>query len=124
MSYPTWHTSPNNIARTSAIIKTLASWYSDQTDVVTGIAPLNEPAGYFGNDVLNAVRQYWYDSYGNIRYPYGNSQQGAIIEVIHDAFQTLDYWNGFEANGYAGVMMGSYHLLTLQLSSTLHVSFF
>jgi glucan 1,3-beta-glucosidase len=107
MTYPTWHTNPGNIARTSAIIKTLASWYSGQTDVVTGIAPLNEPAGFYGTDVLNAVRQYWYDSYGNIRYPYGSPQQGPLVEVIHDSFQTLDYWRGFETTGYVGVMMGS-----------------
>lgn len=109
MSYPTWHTSSDNIARTNAIIKTLASWYSSQTDTVVGIAPLNEPAGYFGSDVMNVVRQYWYDSYGNIRYPYGNSQQGALLEVIHDAFQPLDYWNGFETTGFDGVMMDTHY---------------
>ena len=26
------------------------------------------PAGFDGDDVLSVVRQYWYDSYGNIRY--------------------------------------------------------
>jgi glucan 1,3-beta-glucosidase len=25
------------------------------------------PAGFDGNDVLSVVKQYWYDSYGNIR---------------------------------------------------------
>ncbi|CAG7853839.1 Glucan 1,3-beta-glucosidase 2; AltName: Full=Exo-1,3-beta-glucanase 2; Flags: Precursor [Serendipita indica DSM 11827] len=105
VSYPLWHTSSDNIARTNAIIKTLASQFSSQTDVVIGIAPLNEPAGYFGNDVLSVTRQYWYDSYGNIRYPYGTSQQGALIEVIHDAFQPLSYWSGFPPGPFEGVMM-------------------
>src|SRR5689334_3934611 len=66
VSYPLWHTSSDNIARTNAIIKTLAAQYSSQTDVVIGIAPLNEyvgrilinpdltmilrPAGFYGND--------------------------------------------------------------------------
>lgn len=109
MSYPTWHTNSDNIARTNAIMKTLASSYSGQTDVVTGIAPLNEPAGFFGNDVLSVTRQYWYDSYGNIRYPYGTSQQGPIVEVIHDAFQDLDYWNGFMTNGFDGVIMDTHY---------------
>lgn len=79
MPRPTWQSSEDNIQRTNNIIKTLASWYSSQTDTVVGIAPLNEyvsccfhasrsnarrrPAGYFGDDVMNAVRQYWYDRY-------------------------------------------------------------
>ena len=81
VSYPLWHTSSDNIARTNAIIKTLASQFSSQTDVVIGIAPLNEyvgrtlvninlnmilrPAGFYGNDVLAATRQYWYDRCGS-----------------------------------------------------------
>ncbi|CCA67731.1 probable EXG1-exo-beta-1,3-glucanase (I/II), major isoform [Serendipita indica DSM 11827] len=109
VSYPLWHTSSDNIARTNAIIKTLASQFSSQTDVVIGIAPLNEPAGYFGNDVLSVTRQYWYDSYGNIRYPYGTSQQGALIEVIHDAFQPLSYWSGFPPGPFEGVMMDTHY---------------
>ncbi|KAG8931005.1 exo-1,3-beta-glucanase [Tulasnella sp. 418] len=62
---------------------------------VTAIAPLNEPAGFYGQDVLSVTRQFWYDSYGNIRYPFGNDQQGNLLEVIHDAFQPLGYWNDF-----------------------------
>ncbi|PVF96087.1 putative EXG1-exo-beta-1,3-glucanase, major isoform [Serendipita vermifera] len=108
-SYPLWHTNASNVQRCNNIIKTLASWYSSQTDVVVGIAPLNEPAGFFGNDVLSVTRQYWYDSYGNIRYPYGTSQQGAILEVIHDAFQPLDYWSGFPPNSFDGVIMDTHY---------------
>lgn len=110
LSYPGWQSDPTNVQRTSAIIKTLANWYSSQTDVVVGIAPLNEPAGFYGDNVMNVVRQYWYDSYGNIRYPYGTSQEGPLIEVIHDAFQPLSYWNGFAAYpGFEGVMMDTHY---------------
>lgn len=96
--------------------------FKDQTNVVPIIAPLNEcvvifsclmsdhptiyrPAGFDGQDVLNTVRQYWYDSYGNIRwalffgghvlslivcrFPYGTSQQSNTVVLLHDAFQPL-----------------------------------
>ncbi|KAG8816780.1 exo-1,3-beta-glucanase [Serendipita sp. 400] len=110
-SSPQWHTSSDNIARTNAIIKTLASKYSSQTDVVSGIAPMNEPASWFGNDLMAAIRQYWYDSYGNIRYPYGTSQQGGIVEFIADAFQPLSYWNNFMPwqSGFEGVILDTHY---------------
>jgi glucan 1,3-beta-glucosidase len=62
---PTWHTKASYISRTGAIIKTLANMFKDESSVV--IAPLNEPAGFDGEDVLEAVEQYWKDSYGSIR---------------------------------------------------------
>ncbi|KAG8823692.1 exo-1,3-beta-glucanase [Serendipita sp. 401] len=110
-SSPQWHTNSDNIARTNAIIKTLASKYSSQTDVVSGIAPMNEPASWFGNDLMAAIRQYWYDSYGNIRYPYGTSQQGGIVEFIADAFQPLSYWNNFMPwqSGFEGVILDTHY---------------
>jgi hypothetical protein len=40
LSGPGWQTSSSNIARTNAIIKTLANTYKDDT-TVTVIAPLN-----------------------------------------------------------------------------------
>ncbi|KAF8640742.1 hypothetical protein AX17_000393 [Amanita inopinata Kibby_2008] len=94
-SYPGWHSNNTNVQRTDNIIKRIAGTYKDSTSVVPVIAPLNEPAGYYGDSVLSVVRQYWYDSYGNIRYPYGTSQQSNTIVMIHDAFQSLSYWNGF-----------------------------
>lgn len=47
-------------------------------DTVTSIAPLNEPAGFVGGNMMDVVRQYWYDSYGNIRYPSGTSEQVSL----------------------------------------------
>jgi len=108
MSFPQWQSNSNNVARTNAIIKTLATMFRDQSDVVTTIAPLNEPAG-FDAGVIDVVKQYWLDSYGNIRFPYGTSQQSNTIELIHDAFQPLSFWNGFEAApAQQGVMMDTH----------------
>ncbi|KAG5647731.1 hypothetical protein DXG03_008454 [Asterophora parasitica] len=41
-SNPSWHLSGSNIARTNAVIKTIANNYKDQTATVAAIAPLNE----------------------------------------------------------------------------------
>ncbi|KDQ63245.1 glycoside hydrolase family 5 protein [Jaapia argillacea MUCL 33604] len=113
ISYPEWHSNATNIARTDAIIKTIANMYKDQTNVVSAIAPLNEPAGYDGSAVLSAVRQYWYDSYGNIRYPYGTAQESNTLVLLHDAFQPFSYWSGFETPpGWQGVAMDT-HIYTI-----------
>ncbi|OAX40065.1 glycoside hydrolase family 5 protein [Rhizopogon vinicolor AM-OR11-026] len=109
MSYPTWHSNQTNVDRTNAIIKTIISMVDSQSGTVPIIAPLNEPAGYDGDDVLEVVKQYWYDSYGNIRYPYGSSQQSNTVELIHDAFQSLSYWDGFmSSSDYQGVAMDTH----------------
>lgn len=42
MDYPMWHSNATNVARTNAIIKTIANMFKDQTNVVPTIAALNE----------------------------------------------------------------------------------
>ncbi|KAJ3757523.1 exo-beta-1,3-glucanase [Lentinula raphanica] len=111
MDYPTWHSNSTNVARTDAILKTIADMFKDNPTVVPIIAPLNEPAGFDGSDVLSVIKQYWRDSYGNIRYPYGSSQQSNTLVLIHDAFQPLSYWDGFltpSDNGAQGVAMDTH----------------
>ncbi|KAF8317388.1 exo-beta-1,3-glucanase [Clavulina sp. PMI_390] len=104
---PTWQTSSSYITRTNNIIKTLSAEFSQSSyaDVVVGIAPMNEPAGYYSSQLLSAAKQFWYDSYGNIR------QNGNVMEVMHDAFQSLDYWDGIMpySKGYTEVMMDTHH---------------
>ncbi|TFK41849.1 glycoside hydrolase family 5 protein [Crucibulum laeve] len=127
MSSPQWHTQQSNVDRTNAIIKRLASMFKDMTGTVPVIAPLNEPAGYFSSDLLAVTKQYWYDSYGNIRYPYGSSQQSNTIVMIHDAFQPLSYWNGFmSAPGWEGVFIDThqYQIFSVpenQMSNSQHI---
>ena len=74
VDYPGWHTESGAVARTNAIIRTLASKFAGNPSVVPIIAPLNEPAGFY-DEMMGTIRQYWYDSYGSIRFPYGSSQQ-------------------------------------------------
>jgi glucan 1,3-beta-glucosidase len=105
ISYPQWQTSSNNIARTNAIIKTIANMFKDDT-TVSSIAPMNEPAGFYGDDILKPIKQYWYDSYGSIRFPYGSSQQSNTLVMLHDAFMPVSYWQGFmQQPGWQGVAM-------------------
>ncbi|GJJ13378.1 hypothetical protein Clacol_007630 [Clathrus columnatus] len=108
LSYPRWQSNPNNVARTLTIMSTLANMFKSQTNIVTAIAALNEPAG-FDSDVLPVTRQYWHDSYERIRYPSGDNQESNLIQVIHDAFQDLSQWNGFEAApNFQGVVMDTH----------------
>ncbi|KAH9987691.1 glycoside hydrolase family 5 protein [Russula vinacea] len=120
---PQWASNQTNIDRTNAIIKQLALQFQHQTQVVSVIAALNEPAGFDG--LLDTTSQYWISSYGNIRYPTG--QQTNILELIHDAFQPLSYWDNFmPRNQYTGVAIDThiYQMFTDQevsLSETGHI---
>ncbi|KAL0951612.1 hypothetical protein HGRIS_008292 [Hohenbuehelia grisea] len=126
-SFPQWHSNQTNIDRTNAIIKRIASMFRDQTSTVPIIAPLNEPAGFDGQAVLDATRQYWFDSYGNIRFPFGTSQQSNTVVLIHDAFQPLSFWNGFmQPPNWEGVAMDThiYQIFSVQenqMSQSQHI---
>ncbi|KAF8159780.1 exo-1,3-beta-glucanase [Crassisporium funariophilum] len=95
MDYPHWRTDQGNIDRTNAIIKRLASMFAGNTGTVSVIAPLNEPAGFGAAEFLAVIKQYWSDSYENIRFPFGTSQQSNTVVMIHDAFQPISSWNDF-----------------------------
>ncbi|KAJ7109901.1 glycoside hydrolase family 5 protein [Mycena epipterygia] len=125
---PQWHSNNTNVQRTDAIIKTIASMVRDNPSNVPIIAPLNEPAGFDGADVLAVTKQYWFDSYGNIRFPYGTSQQSNTVELIHDAFQPLSFWDGvLTSPQHEGVAMDT-HIYTIfsvpenQMTQSQHIS--
>ncbi|KAH9980765.1 exo-beta-1,3-glucanase [Russula compacta] len=107
LPFPQWHSNQTNVNRTNTIMRHIAYEFRYDSNVVSIIAPLNEPAGYYDEQVLDVTRQYWYDSYGKIRFPTG--QQSNIVALIHDAFQPLTYWNGILPRGqYAGVAMDTH----------------
>ncbi|KAJ7597458.1 exo-beta-1,3-glucanase [Mycena floridula] len=108
MNYPTWHSNTTNVARSNKIIKTLANMFPQSSDVPI-IAPLNEPAGFYGESVMKVVRQYWKDSYGNIRFPLGTKKQSNTVVLIHDAFLKGSVWKGFMPYPqYEGVALDSH----------------
>jgi len=69
--------------------------YKNDDQVVSVISPLNEPAGFDGSAILNPLKQFYMDSYGNVRFPFGSAQQSDTLLLLHDAFQPLSYWNNF-----------------------------
>ncbi|KAK7032151.1 hypothetical protein VNI00_013325 [Paramarasmius palmivorus] len=148
MDFPQWHTNSNNVQRTNNVIKQIADMFKDNKDNVPIIAPLNEPAGFYGDDVLNVVRQVSticlmdrnnanlvllpLNSFGStvmatfgtsfvlehkngtgysptgssLRYPYGSDRQSDTVVLLHDAFQPLSYWQGFQTPpNFQGVAM-------------------
>ena len=80
LDYPAWHKQTGAVARTNAIIKTLANKFVSNPWVVPIISPLNEPAGFY-DETMGTIKQYWYDSFGNIRFPYGSSEQVSLAHL-------------------------------------------
>ncbi|KAK0237033.1 exo-beta-1,3-glucanase [Armillaria nabsnona] len=103
MSYPGWHSDHSNIVRSNDILYEMAGLFGGSAAI---IEPLNEPAGFYGDDVLQAVKQYWEDSYGAIRSIPGTN----AVVLIHDAFQDLSYWKDFmrREENYDGVAMDTH----------------
>ena len=67
------------------------------------------PAGWVGASMLDVVRQFWLDSYDNIRFPFGSTQQSDTLVLLHDAFMSLSYWSGFQTPpAWQGVAMDTH----------------
>lgn len=65
--------------------------------------------------MLNPVRDYYLESYTNIRASSANT-----LELIHDGFQSLSYWTGWERPPqYEGVALDThiYQILSNAVSS-------
>ncbi|KAK4701344.1 glucan 1,3-beta-glucosidase, partial [Phenoliferia sp. Uapishka_3] len=91
-----WHTDQENVKRTLAVVQTLAAELSEphHGSVVTAIQLLNEPAGFYSQDVVTTYKQFAYDGYQIVRFPSG-STPSEITLSLHDAFQPLSTWQGF-----------------------------
>lgn len=73
-----WHKDPNNVRRSREILKVIIDDFIVNPvyrDTVTSIQPVNEPGGYMDQTLMPVLKQYYYNSYGALRYPYGNSTQ-------------------------------------------------
>ncbi|EJD00408.1 exo-beta-1,3-glucanase [Fomitiporia mediterranea MF3/22] len=107
LDFPTWQLEQQNIDRTNAVLKTISDIFAPQADVANIIAPLNEPAGFNGTQLLDVTRNYWLSSYDTIRHP----QKGPSdrIVLIHDAFMNSSYWGDFMTPPkYSNVVMDTH----------------
>jgi len=88
-------------SQTLTAIQALANRYAGDTDVVTAIELLNEPAGWDLD--LDTVKQFYYSGWGNVR----NANAYTAV-VIHDAFQPLTFWDGFMSSGFNDVILDTH----------------
>ena len=59
--------------------------------------------------MMDVVKQFWHDSYGNIRWPFGSSRTSNTVLIISDAFQPGSYWKGFMSYpGWEGVILDTH----------------
>lgn len=83
-----WHDdgTGENVNRTRAVLQTIINDFGDvkYSDTVTAIELLNEPAGFIGQRMVDTVKQYYYDGYGQVRYPKRaeNAKAGADTLVV------------------------------------------
>jgi glucan 1,3-beta-glucosidase len=85
---PVAWTQGDTTSQTLQAIRSLAQRYASQSDVVTAIQLLNEPANWALN--MDVVRQFYWDGFGNVR-----AETDSIAVSIHDAFLPTTQWNGF-----------------------------
>lgn len=91
-----WEHNPTFISQTLIALKNLTTRYRHDTDVVSAIELLNEPANW-GLD-MDTLKRFYYDGLRNVRH----ANRKATV-VIHDAYKDImSYWNGF-MNSTTGV---------------------
>lgn len=96
--------SGDTVSQTMTALNNLVKRYAGDTDVVTAIELVNEPANWGLN--MDEVKQYYNDGYGAVR-----SVTGSSAVVIHDAFENIQsYWNGFmnQASGDSFVILDTH----------------
>jgi hypothetical protein len=72
---------------------------------------LGEPSGEELSNVLRGSPI----AHDFLRFPFGNARQSDTLELIHDAFQPLSFWNGWQTPpAFQGVAMDThiYHMFS------------
>jgi len=91
----------DTVAQTVTAIQNLAQHYSGDSDVVTAIELLNEPAGWALN--LDGIKNFYNSGYQTVR-----ANAGDTVVCIHDAFQDFQSWNGFLSQPNGNVMLDTH----------------
>lgn len=91
-----WHTDQNNVQRTINAVTALSSEFSktQYRNVVTSIQPLNEPAGWYSDELLQTAKEFYVTTYNYARY-HNTQYPNALLYALHDAFQPLTTWRDF-----------------------------
>jgi glucan 1,3-beta-glucosidase len=78
-----WQNDEENVKRTRAVLQTIVNTFaiSAYADTVTAIELLNEPAGFVGQKMVDTVKQYYYDGYGEVRYPESTTSSSNTVVV-------------------------------------------
>ncbi|KAF8656255.1 hypothetical protein AX16_002691 [Volvariella volvacea WC 439] len=87
-SDPQWALDSANIIRTVDTIRFIARNIGGMIDI---LQLLNEPAGFRGDNWLNAIRQYWLDGYDAVR----QADESGMRVMIGDGFVGVGAWNNF-----------------------------
>ncbi|PLW14722.1 hypothetical protein PCASD_18765 [Puccinia coronata f. sp. avenae] len=113
-----WDENDDNVERTKAVLVTLTKEFSkpEYAQVVAGIQPLNEPAGFKGAHMLDTVKEFYKDAYEIVRHSGSHSGDGGptrLLFNIHDAFQPISTWsNTFPPPRYNGASLDT-HVYTV-----------
>ncbi|KAG5421750.1 exgA [Candida metapsilosis] len=100
-----WQKVDGNVQVTKDVLNTIFQKYGtdDYADVVIGIELINEPLGPSLN--VDELKQFYQDGYSSLRSTGSNTPV-----IIHDAFESIGYWDGFSiGNNAFNVVLDHHH---------------
>ncbi|KAI4521815.1 glycoside hydrolase family 5 protein [Schizophyllum commune Loenen D] len=104
MTKPGWAYNETNVARTEAVLQTMTELVKD-SEAASIIAPLNEIAPWTSPDmIMDVAKGYWQDSYDIVS---KTAPQKTVM--IHDVFNTSNYWADYWSDKPHGSAMIDTH---------------
>lgn len=105
MDVPGWAYNDTNVARTVAVLQTMTDLVKDH-EAASIIAPLNEILAKSSPDMIMGVaKKYWEDSYDVV-----STTAPEKITILHDVFNTSDYWGDYMSEKPYGSVMFDTHI--------------
>jgi glucan 1,3-beta-glucosidase len=100
-----WPNQQSYVDFTVKVISQIAQKYTQAQyrQTVTAIFLLNEPAGFKGGNLIDALRGYHNQAINVVR-----QADSTITVILHDAFMTPSYWNG-DNNGDKNLIMDTHY---------------
>jgi glucan 1,3-beta-glucosidase len=105
MESPLWHTDDHNVEHHECY-QDYRVYVQRQDGHCSNNCAFELTCWFLRRGHSEVTKQYWYDSYDVVRKPYGSSQQSNTVVMIHDAFQSINYWKDFMSSpGWEGVIL-------------------